>query len=217
MMSRMCVRCKETKELPSFNKYKNRPDGVGTICKDCTNKRNRENKAAKALAEGRTIRVYPARPEGKKRCPRCELWKDETDFGKTKGRYDGLSNYCKPCLKVRRDLSFNKPGAKEKRRSYSLKTAYGITSEKWEALYLFQRQVCALCGGEAGGKHNVLHTDHDHSSGQVRGLLCFDCNKLLGVYELLVREGRIESFDTYRKDPPFLTMQHQLDFEEVFA
>lgn len=40
---------------------------------------------------------------------------------------------------------------------------------------LQQGEVCAVCGD--GG---AAHVDHDHESGAVRGVLCFNCNRGLG-------------------------------------
>jgi hypothetical protein len=38
-----------------------------------------------------------------------------------------------------------------------------------------QGGVCACCD-----KPNPEHVDHDHASGRVRGMLCFNCNQALG-------------------------------------
>jgi Recombination endonuclease VII len=49
---------------------------------------------------------------------------------------------------------------------------------------LFEAQggVCAICGKPPGER--ALHVDHDHETGQVRGLLCYSCNTKLGWLEL---------------------------------
>ena len=36
---------------------------------------------------------------------------------------------------------------------------------------------CAICG--APPKTRRLHVDHDHKTGEIRGLLCYRCNKAL--------------------------------------
>jgi hypothetical protein len=41
---------------------------------------------------------------------------------------------------------------------------------------LLARGACDLCGKQADN----LHIDHDHSTGQVRGVLCSSCNTGLG-------------------------------------
>jgi len=43
-----------------------------------------------------------------------------------------------------------------------------------------QEGTCAICGG--GTSKKFLATDHDHKTGEVRGLLCANCNKTLGRF-----------------------------------
>ncbi len=50
-----------------------------------------------------------------------------------------------------------------------------ITAEEWAALKVEAAGRCQLCGREA-----ELHTDHDHGTRKVRGLLCSTCNTGLG-------------------------------------
>ena len=46
-----------------------------------------------------------------------------------------------------------------------------------------QNGLCAICGREPNGKggHARLHVDHCHASSKVRGLLCGNCNTMIGL------------------------------------
>lgn len=69
--------------------------------------------------------------------------------------------------------------AKARRRKYVLKKHYGLTTEEYEELLASQGGVCLVCGrGPDAGK--PLFVDHCHSTGNVRGLLCSNCNTLIG-------------------------------------
>lgn len=65
-------------------------------------------------------------------------------------------------------------------RAYALKHEYGITVEQYEAILEAQGGVCAICGRTRGDK--MLAVDHDHDTGEVRGLLCVRCNTALGTF-----------------------------------
>jgi hypothetical protein len=67
-----------------------------------------------------------------------------------------------------------------KQRSYNLKKLHGIDLETYEIMFMEQAQVCAICGQE---REENLHVDHDHKTGLIRGLLCTDCNKGLGMFQ----------------------------------
>src|SRR5690606_17158325 len=66
------------------------------------------------------------------------------------------------------------------RRNYSherhIAETYGITSEEYWAIYEAQGGCCAICQ-RATGTRKKLSVDHDHVSGEVRGLLCTACNR----------------------------------------
>lgn len=51
----------------------------------------------------------------------------------------------------------------------------GVTDEIYAAMLVRQGGHCALCPSEP--KARRLHVDHDHETGQVRGLLCHRCNR----------------------------------------
>jgi hypothetical protein len=63
-------------------------------------------------------------------------------------------------------------------RTYHLKRRYGLTVEEADALLAAQGGVCAICKTAP-----AVHVDHDHATGAVRALLCFNCNGGLGQFK----------------------------------
>lgn len=64
-----------------------------------------------------------------------------------------------------------------------LRTTYGLTREDYYRILSEQNGVCYICERppEAIRPRRHLAVDHDHKTGRIRGLLCFNCNhKLLG-------------------------------------
>ena len=60
--------------------------------------------------------------------------------------------------------------------AYARKYRYGITPEDYQNLLDECGGVCSICG--ATGK---LHVDHNEATGEVRALLCPNCNKMIGL------------------------------------
>ena len=54
---------------------------------------------------------------------------------------------------------------------------YGITEAQRDVIFAAQGGICAVCGGKNGGR--TLNVDHDHKTKEVRGGLCFRCNKYI--------------------------------------
>lgn len=92
---------------------------------------------------------------------------------------------CRPChskyMKDYRQANLERVreiGRRSSRKS-QLKNSYGLTLERFSELFLSQDSRCAICGeDEPGGKGWCV--DHSHSTGEVRGILCPQCNFLLG-------------------------------------
>lgn len=59
---------------------------------------------------------------------------------------------------------------------------YGLTQEQYEELLTRQDGKCAVCKTPMDGVRNE-HIDHDHATGQVRGLLCSHCNTAIGKFK----------------------------------
>ena len=63
-----------------------------------------------------------------------------------------------------------------------LQKAYGITVEQRDSMLMAQDGRCLICN-KTMTKGRDCHTDHDHISGRVRGLLCCKCNCGLGYFQ----------------------------------
>lgn len=70
-------------------------------------------------------------------------------------------------------------------RAYTLRTKFGLSLENFDALLVEQGGLCAICRRPEtharGGRAWPLSVDHDHVTGKVRGLLCNNCNRGLGL------------------------------------
>lgn len=104
-------------------------------------------------------------------------------------------SYCKECqsVLVKKWSADNIEYIKDKKKEYYLKNStpetrkrakllatYGITMEEFKEMESKQMGVCAICQQLPSGHKKVLCVDHCHETGIVRGLLCDDCNNLLG-------------------------------------
>jgi hypothetical protein len=66
-----------------------------------------------------------------------------------------------------------------KRFATVLRHRYKITLNDYDKMVTNQSGRCKICGNNP----ETLHIDHCHETGQVRGLLCFNCNNGLGAFK----------------------------------
>jgi len=59
------------------------------------------------------------------------------------------------------------------------KRKYGTTYDDIVIMFLKQNRICAICEVVM----EMFNVDHDHSTGKIRGLLCFRCNTGLGHFK----------------------------------
>jgi hypothetical protein len=71
---------------------------------------------------------------------------------------------------------------KDRYKNQSLLWNYGITLEEYNKLFEKQKGRCAICHRHQSKFKKALHTDHDHKTDIVRGLLCQKCNHAIGLF-----------------------------------
>jgi hypothetical protein len=143
-----------------------------------------------------------------KRCKICGETKPLEDFYKAAGAADGHRGECKVCNLARKKQWYSdnrdaviakvkkwqhdnrdlhnayqreyRSARKEQFREGHLRRTFGITQAYYDALLERQGGGCAICGKPPG--KIALHVDHDHETGEIRGLLCVGCNNALGQF-----------------------------------
>lgn len=86
-------------------------------------------------------------------------------------KYNGM---CVECKRESDKASNLKAG-----KRYRVKKEYGLTIEQVSEMSTAQNHSCAICDDPFNGTHHT-QIDHCHTTGKVRGLLCINCNWLLG-------------------------------------
>lgn len=68
----------------------------------------------------------------------------------------------------------------ERIRLSHVQRTYGISELEYATLWMVQCGKCAICTEpmETGN----IHVDHDHETNRVRGLLCSNCNRAIGLF-----------------------------------
>lgn len=112
-------------------------------------------------------------------CNRCKKFLPHTQFGSDKSRVSGKSIYCKRCrARLAKEQRIKKPRDKS---HYERKRRYGLSKEQYLSMIEQQGGKCAICETtEPSSAYAALYVDQDHSTGDIRGLLCWRCNIGIG-------------------------------------
>ena len=107
-------------------------------------------------------------------CGRCSTGKPIADFPRAKSTGERRRSYCRDCAAVQMREWRNENKDTYLRTRY--KRQYNISDEQYENLKNIT--CCQICN-----KKKPLHLDHDHSTGEYRGMLCVNCNTALGGFK----------------------------------
>ena len=183
-------RARSRANLCQCGKPKTRARG-SRYCADC-----REGMRAEALQRATQARAIkendqrraagiPRRPKPDdeiRRCVNCQQDFPKSGMKPDPKRKSGVSSYCLECHPI-------------VQHAYAIKHSFGIEAEEYYAMLADQGGVCAICG--RAPRKQRLAVDHNHKTGEIRGLLCMRCNhKVLG--------GSGESVDVLRNAADYL-------------
>lgn len=193
----LCTYCKDCQSA-----WRNTPEGKAkqaaydatperktkkaTYEKDPRRKANRsKNKQNPEYKERQ--KEYRSRPEIKARIAKRAV----AYLASPEGRAKRKEYVNSPKQKAKRVISSAiyraKPETKRRNSAYKKMIRHNLTQEGYNALFAAQNGVCAICKkpevAVRRGKVLPLHIDHDHATGEVRGLLCFSCNVGLGMFK----------------------------------
>lgn len=149
-----CPQCGIEKPLNEFHKHKNRKSGICVWCKNC-------------MAE--YSKRYRLRPEIK--IKNAERGKRYRQNNKEKIAKQNKEYRNRPEVKARK-------AANEKNNCLLRK--YGITFNQKQKMIADQNSRCAICKEILDNGRNT-HVDHNHETGKIRGILCDNCNKAIGL------------------------------------
>lgn len=90
-------------------------------------------------------------------------------------------------------------------REYDVREHYGLAPEQLRSLESAHGDRCAICRNEGNGR--ALCVDHDHSTGEVRGLLCAGCNAAIGMMKDSPLRLRAAAAYLDRRQPKLLVTQ----------
>ncbi len=176
----ICPKCGKPKPFDDFSPRRDRPLGRASHCRDCVNTASKaRNNSPKGVARDKGYRQQPRYKAVRNKRKRAK-YKPKQDTER-KRRYFNSEEYAvkRPVVNAGRRVYRKTPKVQAASRRNRLKRKYGMTPEDFDRMLLAQGGVCAICRKiNVGGR--TLVVDHDHQSGQVRGLLCTPCNTLIG-------------------------------------
>ena len=203
-MIKECKKCGENKSLDSFYVDNSKKNNISSYCKLCVLEKQKtyyhykkgnivlKEKRCSTCGITKNTTEFPKKANGKygvaSICLVCQRnWMSE--YYKTPGaKIKQRTRDAKKFLKNIESLS-----EKEKRRRYnknlSLKHLYGITLSEYEGMLIEQKFKCAICGTKVSEipyndhstkRKDTLYVDHNHKTGEIRGLLCGSCNGGIG-------------------------------------
>jgi len=162
---RNCPACKEWKPAQDFRRSAKNPGGLSFCCRACFRARDAASYRIRRARSGFKVRPGVDVPEGHGHCPKCEEVKPHSEWHRHLRQPDGSAAACEVCLEV-------------DGRAGHLERSCGLTGEDVRRMIAEQLGTCPIRVAA-----EPVHVDHDHATGRVRAVLCFNRNAALGMFK----------------------------------
>jgi hypothetical protein len=168
METQICTKCNIEHSITEFRKDQHNPTGYHVHCRTCFNLSQKEYRAKnRTVVNTYANNYYKENAERIKAMRKLKRQGKDTSELHSKKTFDETSYYNRGGWKKRRETSWKQRGI------------VGMTYALYEQMLINQNNTCAICDV----KHTdikKLHVDHCHKTGEVRGLLCNNCNNGMG-------------------------------------
>jgi len=174
-----CSRCGEPKPLSEFCKRANRKSGYASHCKVCNRLSNKK--------------YYENNKE--------KVNKRTTEWAKNNRDRVNASQQRRRIVNPEKNKLNYRKAAKKKA---------GLSLDDFNKQSIKQNNLCAICGLPEIAKGGMdLAIDHNHNTGQVRGLLCVKCNNAIGALNVdNLGILNLQKAIDYLRNPPYASRKH---------
>ncbi len=121
--------------------------------------------------------------DGTLACSKCLEIKSIENFSKKSSNTFGYHSWCHDCRRTYHRVYQSGLPRHPNRRVWEWKKRgiIGMTMERYEEMLEIQGRCCAICNRHEEELDRTLCVDHNHATGEVRGLLCRSCNVAIGL------------------------------------
>lgn len=138
-------------------------------------------------------------------CGRCWADRQQKYEAARKARNPNIVAERRAQVKLRMASWTTERKVTDARRRYGhwLLRTYDISIDEYEMLLILQDYRCKICHTEQPRGRGAFHLDHCHISKTVRGILCTECNMMLGLAKdnTQVLKNAIEYLSQTTKEP----------------
>lgn len=148
-------------------------------CTECRRERQIANRAKHAA---RIHERYNNDPEFRARCQESvRRFQATPEFKVYRREYQQRRYRGDPAFREMRKASAASDRKNGKNSGGYRWSVLGVSVEAFTAIIKAQNGMCAICGNVLDGGRQT-HLDHNHATGQVRGVLCRGCNHGIGHF-----------------------------------